>query len=42
MNAKISELVICVEAIVYLSLYNLHDCIFKVLRKVKFVINNNT
>ena len=27
MNAKISVLVICVEAIIYL-LYNLHDCTF--------------
>ena len=26
MNAKISVLVICVEAIIYLLLYNLHDC----------------
>ena len=30
MNAKISVLVICVEAIIYLLLYNLHDCTFKV------------
>ena len=29
MNAKISEFVICVEAIIYLLLYNLHDCTFK-------------
>ena len=28
MNAKISVLVICVEAIKYLLLYNLHDCTF--------------
>ena len=28
-NAKISVLVICVEAIIYLLLYNLHDCTFK-------------
>ena len=26
MNVKISVFVICVEAIVYLLLYNLHDC----------------
>ena len=26
MNAKISVFVICVEAIMYLLLYNLHDC----------------
>ena len=30
MNAKISVFVICVEGILYLSLYNLHDCIFKI------------
>ena len=29
MNAKISVLVIGVEAIIYLLLYNLHDCTFK-------------
>ena len=29
MNAKILLFVICVEAITYLSLYNLHDCTFK-------------
>ena len=28
MNAKISVFVICVEAIVYLLLYNFHDCTF--------------
>ena len=28
MNAKISMFVICVEAIIYLLLYNLHDCTF--------------
>ena len=31
MNAKISVLVICVEAIIYLLLYNLHDCTFNTL-----------
>ena len=31
MNAKISVLVICVEAIIYLLLYNLHDCTFNFL-----------
>ena len=30
MNTKISVFVICVEAIIYLFLYNLHDCAFKV------------
>ena len=29
MNAKISLIIICVEAIIYLLLYNLHDCTFK-------------
>ena len=29
MNAKISVFVVCVEAIIYLLLYNLHDCTFK-------------
>ena len=29
MNAKIPAFVICVEAIIYLSLYNLHDYTFK-------------
>ena len=28
MNAKISVFVICVEAIMYLLLYNMHDCTF--------------
>ena len=30
MNAEISVFVTCVETIIYLSLYNLHDCTFKV------------
>ena len=29
MNAKISVFVVCVEAIIYLLLYSLHDCTFK-------------
>ena len=29
MNAKISLFVICIEAIIYLLLYDLHDCTFK-------------
>ena len=28
MNAKILVFVICIEAIIYLLLYNLHDCTF--------------
>ena len=31
MNAKIPVFVICVEAIIYFLLYNLHDCNFKIL-----------
>ena len=30
MNVKISVFVICIETIIYLLLYNLHDCTFKV------------
>ena len=37
MNAKLSVFVICVEAIVYLLLYNLHDCTFKQF-KLSFII----
>ena len=33
MNAKISVFVICVEAIIYLLLYNLHDCTFNFFKK---------
>ena len=33
MNVKISLFVICVEAIIYLLLYNLYECTFK--RKIK-------
>ena len=29
MNAKIFVFVICIEAIIYLLLYNLDDCTFK-------------
>ena len=29
MNAKILMFFICVESIIYLLLYNLHDCTFK-------------
>ena len=35
MNAKISVFVICVETIIYLSLYNLHDCTFKIKQRLK-------
>ena len=40
MNAKISVLVICDEAIIYLLLFNLHDCTFKgVTSKEKIVLD---
>ena len=29
MNAKISVFIVCVEVIIYLVIYNLHDCTFK-------------
>ena len=45
MNAKISVFVICVKAIIYLLLHNLHDCNAKLIfeklhltRKLKFRI----
>ena len=33
MNAKIPVFVICVSAIIYLLLYNLHDCTFKKINR---------
>ena len=30
MNAKLSVFVICIEAIIYMLLYNFHDCTFKI------------
>ena len=36
MNAKISVFVICVEAIIYLLLYNLHECTFKIKINLNF------
>ena len=32
MNTKISSLIFCVEAIMYLLLYNLYDCTLNVIR----------
>ena len=32
-NANISVFVVCVETVIYLSLYNLHDCTFKELNQ---------
>ena len=40
MNAKISVLVICDEEIIYVLLFNLHDCTFKgVTSKEKIVLD---
>ena len=40
MNAKISVFVICIEAIIYLLLYNLHECTFnKHQAEVTFDLN---
>ena len=36
MNVKISLFIICVEVIIYLLLYNLHDCTFKSHSKFSF------
>ena len=36
MNARISVFVICVETIIYLILYNLHDCTFNLASKICF------
>ena len=40
MNAKISVFVICIEAIIYLLLRNLHDCTFNnalISQKIKAI-----
>ena len=39
MNAKISEFVVCVEAIIYLLLYNLLDCNFKWIFNIPLLNN---
>ena len=36
MNAKILVFVIYVEAIIYLLLYNMHDCTFRLMQIWKF------
>ena len=42
MNAKTSVFVICVAAIIYLLLYNLHDCTFMFLQTIELsTVNNN-
>ena len=41
MNVKISVFVICVEVIIYLLLYNLHDSTFKLEACLKYRIIQN-
>ena len=41
MNAKISAFIICDEAIIYLLLHNLHDCILKQITQSIFRLKNN-
>ena len=38
MNAKISILVICVEAITYVLLHNLHDSTLNLMHNICFVL----
>ena len=38
MNAKISILVICVEAIIYVLLHNLHDITLNSMHNISFVL----
>ena len=42
MNAKVQVFVICVEAIIYLLLHNLHDhdCTFKRLNQTAHILHN--
>ena len=40
MNTKISVFVICVEAIIYLALCNLHDCTFNFNAMLNTYIKN--
>ena len=39
MNAKISVFVIFVEEIIYLLLFNLHDCIFKEVQYIYTILH---
>ena len=39
MNAKISVFVIFVEEIIYLLLFNLHDCIFKEVQFIHTILH---
>ena len=38
MNAKISLLAICVEGVIYLLLYTLHDCTFNICETHRYVM----
>ena len=40
MNAKMSVAVTCVEAMICLLLYNLHDCTFKYCIKILLCVQN--
>ena len=43
MNANISGFVICTEAIIYVLLYNLHDCTFKITQVfISIILHKNT
>ena len=39
MNAKISVFIICIEAIIYSSLYDSHDCTFNILLKMTDILD---
>ena len=41
MYAKISVFVICAEAIIYLLLYNLHECTFKSVCNINPLVIND-
>ena len=41
MNVKMSVFVICVKVIIYLLLYNFHDCTFKSRKNVMFRLFTN-
>ena len=42
MNAKIPVFVICVEVIICLLLYNLHDCTFNIDKKTSLKTDANS
>ena len=42
MNAKMLVFVICVEAIIHLVLYNVHDCTFKNLHPEAYLGHSQT